>query len=186
LASAQQDNNIMPKFTPETRAQLDDLVGRYPTKQAALLPALWVAQDVYGGWLPEEAMQEVADHLQLARAEVEGVATYYTMYNKAPVGRHHLEVCHNISCQVFGADDLIHYLEDKLGIAAGDTTPDGMFTLNRAECLGACCNPVPIQVGGTYFEDIKTRAQIDELIEKLRNLPSDTTPQALIGEQGKF
>src|SRR4028119_2148438 len=105
----------MPRFTAEVKARIDALVARYPNKNAALLPALWVAQDVYDGWLPEEAMQEVADHLQLSRAEVEGVATYYTMYNKEPVGRHHIEICHNISCQILGADELVHHCERRLG-----------------------------------------------------------------------
>jgi NADH-quinone oxidoreductase subunit E len=178
----------MAKFTAENKARLDELVSRYPNKKAALLPALWVAQEVYGGWLPEEAMQEVADHLGLARADVEGVATYYTMYNKSPIGRHHIEICHNVMCQVYGADDLIHYCEKKLGIHAGETTADGLFTLNRAECLGACCNPVPIQVGGKYYEDIRTTEQIDQLIESLRDAPSEVEnpPQGQLPEMRKF
>jgi NADH:ubiquinone oxidoreductase subunit E len=105
----------MSRFNDETKARIDELVARYPNKKAALLPALWVAQEVYGGWLPEEAMAEVAAYLELPPTEVEGVATFYTMYNKKPVGRYHIEVCHNVSCQVFGADDLIHYCEGKLG-----------------------------------------------------------------------
>jgi NADH-quinone oxidoreductase, E subunit len=176
------------RFDDATKARIDELVARYPNRKAALLPALWVAQEVYGGWLPEEAQAEVADYLGLPRAEVEGVATFYTMYNKKPVGKHHIEICHNVSCQVFGADDLIHYCEKKLGISAGETTPDGMFTLNRAECLGACCNPVAIQVGGKYYEDIKTEAQIDALIDKLRagERPAFDTPQGKLPEARTF
>src|SRR3712207_1611771 len=117
----------MARFNAETKARIDELVSRYPERKAALIPALWVAQDVYEGWLPEEAMQEVADHLRLSRAEVEGVASYYTMFHKEPVGRHHIEICHNISCMILGADELIHYCERRLGIAAGETTEDGMF-----------------------------------------------------------
>jgi len=178
----------MSRFNDETKARIDELVARYPNKKAALLPALWVAQEVYGGWLPEEAMAEVAAYLELPPTEVEGVATFYTMYNKKPVGRYHIEVCHNVSCQVFGADDLIHYCEGKLGIRAGETTPDGMFTLNRAECLGACCNPVAIQVGGKYFEDVKTTAQVDALIDTLKRgeLPEFDTPQAKLPEAKTF
>lgn len=172
----------MNKLTSEAKAQIDDIVSRYPNKKAALLPALWVAQEAYGGQLTREAQAEIADYLGMPRAEVEGVATYYTMYNKEAVGRHHLEVCHNVSCMIFGADDLIHHMEHKLGIAVGETTADGMFTLNRAECLGACCNPVPIQVGGTYYENIRTTAQVDALLDELRRAPSDVTPQALMGD----
>jgi len=172
----------MNKLTSEAKAQIDDIVSRYPNKKAALLPALWVAQEAYGGQLTREAQAEIADYLGMPRAEVEGVATYYTMYNKEAVGRHHLEVCHNVSCMIFGADDLIHHMEHKLGITVGETTADGMFTLNRAECLGACCNPVPIQVGGTYYENIRTTAQVDALLDELRRAPSDVTPQALMGD----
>lgn len=172
----------MSKLKNEDKTQIDDIVARYPNVKAALLPALWVAQEAYGGWLPSEAQAEVADYLGLPRAEVEGVATYYTMYNKEPVGKHHIEVCHNVSCMIFGADDFVHHIEHRLGIASGETTADGVFTLNRAECLGACCNPVAIQVGGTYYEDIKTTAQVDAILDELRNRPSDITPQAGIGD----
>lgn len=177
----------MPKFTAETKARLDELISRYPTKASACLPALWVAQEVYGGWLPEEAMQEVADHLGISRADVEGVATYYTMYNKTPVGKHHIEVCHNISCMVWGADELIHHCEKRLGIHAGETTPDGLFTLGRAECLGACCNAVAVQVGPTYYEDMNI-AKMDALIETLKTAPSETEhpAQARMPEQTTF
>lgn len=178
----------MPRFTAETKARIDTLIARYPTRRAALLPSLWVAQDVYDGWLPEEAMQEVADHLGLSRAEVEGVATYYTMYNKAPVGRHHIEICHNISCMLWGADDLIHHCERRLGITAGETTPDGEFTLARAECLGACANAVAIQVGGRYFEDVRTPEQMDRLLDDLRGAPGEAASpaQSRMPEQTQF
>ncbi len=173
---------MINSLTAEAKAQIDDIVSRYPHKKAALLPALWVAQEAYGGHLTREAQAEIADYLDLPRAEVEGVATYYTMYNKEAVGKHHIEVCHNVSCMIFGADSLIHHIEDRLGIAAGETTADGVFTLNRAECLGACCNPVAIQVGGTYYENVRTPAQVDDLLTDLRGADSDITPQARIGD----
>lgn len=177
----------MPRFTDETKARIDEIAGRYPSRKSALLPALWVAQEVYEGWLPEEAMQEVADHLEMSRAEVEGVASYYTMYNKERVGRHHIEVCHNISCMIWGADDLIRHCERTLGIAAGETTPDGMFTLGRAECLGACCNAPAVQVGPTYYEDV-TIERMDQLIEALKAAPSEVAApaQARMPEQTRF
>ncbi len=171
----------MNTLTDAAKAQIDDIVSRYPNIKAALLPALWVAQEDFNGHLTQEAQAQVADYLNIPRAEVEGVATYYTMYNKQAVGKHHIEVCHNVSCMIFGADDLIHHMEHRLGISAGETTADGVFTLNRAECLGACCNPVPIQVGGTYYENIRTTEQVDALLDELRDAPSDITPQAGIG-----
>ena len=177
----------MGKFTPENLARLDELVSRYPTKKAALLPALWVAQEVYGGVLTPDAMLEVAVHLELAPADVAGVATFYTMYNKERIGRHSLDICHNVSCMVLGAEELIHHCEERLGIVAGETTPDGQFTLARVECLGACCNAPAVQVGGKYYEDV-TIGQMDALIESLKTAPSEVEkpPQAMMPEQTKF
>ncbi|MES2459688.1 MAG: NADH-quinone oxidoreductase subunit NuoE [Armatimonadota bacterium] len=177
----------MARFDAAVKARLDELISRYPTKKAALLPSLWVAQEVYGGWLPEDAMQEVADHLEVPRAEVEGVATFYTMYNKEPVGRHHIEICHNVSCMMFGADQLIDHCVRGLGIAKGETTPDGVFTVSGAECLGACCNAPAVQVGGTYYENV-TPAKMDQIVESLKHAPSDVAvpPQSKMPEQTKF
>jgi NADH-quinone oxidoreductase E subunit len=177
----------MARFDATVKARLDELISRYPDAKAALLPSLWVAQEVYGGWLPEDAMQEVADHLGVSRAEVEGVATFYTMYNKEQIGRHHIEVCHNVSCMMFGADQLIAHCGRKLGITKGETTPDGVFTLSGAECLGACCNAPAVQVGGTYYEDV-TPEKMDQIVESLRNAPSEvvTPPQSQMPEQAKF
>lgn len=153
-------------FSEEAKKQLDNILKKYPTKKAALLPALWLAQEEYGGWLPPEAMREVAGYLELSPAEVEGVATFYTMYNKEPVGKFHIEVCHNIVCMVRGADDLIDHIGDKLGIARGETTTDRKFTLNTAECLGACANAPCLMIGDTYYEDV-TAEKADKLIDDL-------------------
>jgi NADH-quinone oxidoreductase subunit E len=177
----------MPRFTEETKARIDELVSRYPTKKAALLPALWVAQEVYEGVLTPDAMFEVAQHLELPPADVAGVATFYTMYNKEPLGRHNIEICHNVSCMVLGAEELIRHCEHKLGISAGETTQDGAFTLSRVECLGACCNAPAVQVGGTYYEDV-TIPRMDALLEELKSAASEVVkpPQAAMPEQGKF
>ena len=177
----------MPRFTAETLSRIDEIVGRYPNKKAALLPALWIAQEVYEGWLPEEAMQEVADYLGLSRAEVEGVASYYTMYNKEPVGRHHLEICHNVPCMFMGAEELIHHCEQKLGVSAGETTPDGLFTLSRVECLGACANAPAVQIGPKYHENVSPD-RMDLLIAQLKTAPSEVAQpvQAKMPEQNEF
>lgn len=177
----------MSNLTDETRARLDELISRYPVKKAALLPALWVMQDVYGGVLTTEAMYETAVYLGLPPAEVAGVATFYTMYVKEPIGKHHIEICQNVPCMVLGAEELIAHCEHRLGIHAGETTPDGMYTLARVECLGACCNAPAVQIGGTYYEDV-TPAQMDALLEKLKTAPSEVEkpPQGLISETLTF
>jgi NADH-quinone oxidoreductase subunit E len=153
-------------FSEEAKQQLDNLIKKYPNKKAALLPALWIAQEQYGGFVPPEALREVAGYLELSPAEVEGVATFYTMYNKTPVGANHLEVCHNIACMVRGADDLIEHIANKLGIEKGETTPDRQFTLSGAECLGACANAPCMMVGPIYYEDL-TIDKADKIIDEL-------------------
>ena len=141
-------------LTEEDKKKIDTIIVRYPTRKSALLPSLWIAQERNDGWLPREAMREVAEYLNLPPAYVEGVATFYTMYNKAPVGKYHVEVCHNIVCMVVGADQLIDHIGEHLGIEKGETTPDRMFTLNGAECLGACANAPCMMIGDTYYEDL--------------------------------
>jgi NADH-quinone oxidoreductase E subunit len=153
-------------FSEEAKKTLDKIVAKYPTKKAALLPALWLAQEEYGGWLPAEAMAEVAGYLDLSPAEVEGVASFYTMYNKQPTGKFHIEVCHNIACMVVGADDLIEHIARKLGIQKGETTSDGQFTLSGAECLGACANAPCMMIRDKYYENV-TPETADRIIEEL-------------------
>jgi NADH-quinone oxidoreductase E subunit len=153
-------------FSEEAKKTLDKIIAKYPEKKAALLPALWLAQEEYGGWLPPEAMAEVAGYLELAKADVEGVATFYTMYNKQPIGRFHIEVCHNIACMVRGSDELIEHIGKKLGIREGETTPDRRFTLSAAECLGACANAPCFMIADRYYEDVTPEAA-DKVIEEL-------------------
>ena len=153
-------------LTEDAKTKIDALLKKYPTKKAALLPSLWLMQAENDGWLPREAMKVVADYLELAPADVEGVATFYTMYNKAPIGKYHLEVCHNIACMVVGADQLIEHLGETLGVGKGETTPDRKFTLSGAECLGACANAPCMMVGDTYYEDL-TNEKADAIISEL-------------------
>lgn len=154
-------------FTEEAKEQLDNLLKKYPTKKAALLPALWLAQEQYDGWLPPEAMREVAGYLDLSAAEVEGVATFYTMYNKEKIGKFHIEICHNIACMVRAGDALIEHITSTLGVREGETTEDGMFTVSGCECLGACSNAPCMMIGDKYYEDV-TFEKADKLIEELR------------------
>jgi NADH-quinone oxidoreductase subunit E len=141
-------------LTKDAQTQIDSLLKKYPTKKAALIPALWLMQSENEGWLPREAMRDVAEYLELAPAYVEGVATFYTMFNKAPIGNYHLEVCHNIVCMARGADQLIEHMGQKLGIG------------NGAECLGACANAPCMMVGDVYFEDIDF-AKADQILDEL-------------------
>ena len=122
---------------------------RYPTKVALLLPALHAAQDEYG-WLPPEVLDEIAGYIGIHPAQVREVASFYTMYNLKPVGKHHLKICTNVACLLQGADQLVHHCEKKLGIQCGDTTKDGKFTLMEEECLGACGTTPAMMLNNDY------------------------------------
>jgi NADH-quinone oxidoreductase subunit E len=141
---------------------------RYPQSRSALLPALHIAQNQLG-WISREAMEEVAQVLGLDPDQVEEVATFYTMYYTEPVGTYVLEVCKTLPCSILGADEIIDYLSQKLGIEPGQTTPDGMFTLLRVECLAACHRAPIMQVNHRYYQDL-TPQKVDELIEAARSL----------------
>jgi NADH-quinone oxidoreductase subunit E len=126
-----------------------------------------MAQDENGGWLNTEAMDYVAELLQLLPIEVYEVATFYSMYNLKPVGKYIFEVCRTGPCMVNGSDDIIEYIKSKLGINEGETTADGLFTLKPAECLGACGYAPMMQLGNTYREHL-TKEKVDAIIEECR------------------
>ncbi|MDE2125337.1 MAG: NAD(P)H-dependent oxidoreductase subunit E [Armatimonadetes bacterium] len=162
-----QSEGTNPGLSAQALAELDEIASHYPERKAACLPALWIAQREYGGYLPPEALQAVAQALGLPQAEVEGVATFYTMYNRSMPGRHHLEVCTCLTCAVQGAYDVLHKLEHELGVAPGETTQDGAFTLSEVECLDYCGAPTVMQVGDRYFTNL-TEYNIMAVIDELR------------------
>jgi NADH dehydrogenase (ubiquinone) flavoprotein 2 len=143
-----------PVFVGETRARLEKLFALYPTKQACLLPALWMVQEVRG-WISEPAIGEVADVLDLMPAYVKGVVTFYTMYHTHPVGRHFIQVCTTSPCNICGAEDVVKALLQATGCGdLGATSPDGRFTVIEVECLGACGFPTPILVDDDFIENV--------------------------------
>lgn len=155
------------KFTEENLKRLEEVKSHYPTKDAALMGALWIAQEQYG-WLSKDVMQYVGDILGIPYEHVLGVAEFYTMYNKKPVGKYHLQVCTNVSCMLCGGYDVVDYISDKLDIGLGETTADGKFTLIEAECLGSCGTAPMMQINN-YYEENLTKDKIDSIIEKLSN-----------------
>lgn len=142
------------------------ITAKYPEKRSALLPALHEAQNEIG-WLPREAMEEVAELLDLDVDQIEEVASFYTMFYKQPVGTYVLEICKTLPCSILGADEMVDYISTKLGIRPGETTADGMFTLFRVECLAACHRAPVMQVNHRYFQDLDA-ARVDELIDAAR------------------
>ena len=156
-------------FTSHNQELARQIVGKYPTgrQASAVIPLLMLAQRQNGGWLPQPALDHVAHFLEMPPIRVYEVATFYTMFKLKPVGRHHIEVCTNISCWLRGSDRVLAACQTKLGIAPGETTADGLFTLSEAECLGACVNAPMVQIGVDYFEDLSVEA-IEAIIDALR------------------
>jgi len=154
-------------FEGEYRERFEKILTRYPTKQAALLPALGLAQEIRG-YVSPESMDRVAELLELSPAYVRGVATFYTMYNKRPVGRHLVQVCTNISCNLNGADEVVDAFLRYTDTELGETSEDGDFTVIEAECLAACGFPTCVQINSRYFENV-TPDQVPQICERLKS-----------------
>jgi len=155
-----------PLFEGPYKERLEKIRTRYPEARAALLPALNLAQEIRGHVSPE-TMDRVAEILGLPSAYVRGVATFYTMYNKRPVGRFLVQVCTNISCSLCGADDVYRAFLDATGTEPGETSDDGEFTVMEVECLAACGFPTAIQINSRYYENV-TPADVPALIDRLK------------------
>jgi len=154
------------EFSPQARQQIERLRTRYPTRQAALLPVLHLAQDEFG-YLSDEAIELVASTLSLPPAHVFGVVTFYTMFHREPHGANELLVCTNISCMLRGAYDILGHLQKRLGVKPGETTADGAFTLIEEECLAACANAPMMVCGPEYYLDL-TPEKVDKVLDDLK------------------
>lgn len=157
------------KFSDEKLAKAKEIIARYPEgkHKSALIPLLHMAQDEFGGWLDVPVMDYVAEILSINPIEVYEVATFYTMFHMKPVGKYVLEVCQTGPCMVRGSDEIIQHIKDRLGINAGETTADGLFTLKPVECLGACGYAPMMQLGKFYKENL-TKEKVDTLLAELR------------------
>jgi len=143
-----------PVFVDKTLARLNEILTRYPTKQAALLPALWLVQEARG-WISDRNMAEVAEVLRLTPAYVKGVVTFYTMYHQHPVGTHFVQVCTTSPCNICGAEAVVRALLDATGAKElGATSPDGKWTVVEVECLGACGFATPVLVDDDLIESV--------------------------------
>lgn len=164
----QDTTQEVAKLTAESKASIDVWVAKYPEdqKQSAVMWALKVAQDQNGGFLTTPFMDAVADYLDMDKIAVYEVATFYSMYELKPVGKHKICVCTNISCMVCGSDTIVKHLESKLGIKMGETTTDNKYTLKEVECLGACTGAPMLQIGEQYHEFL-TPEKIDQILEDL-------------------
>ena len=171
-------------FTAETMAEAKKVMARYPEgrQASATIALLDLAQRQNGGWLPGEAIEYVANLLEIAPIRVHEVASFYTMFNLKPVGTHFIQVCRTTPCWLCGSDDITKACLDSLGIGLGETTEDGAFTVVEVECLGACANAPMVQINDDYYEDLNAERMV-ALIEDLR-AGKAVTPGSQTGRQG--
>jgi len=153
-------------FSEQNLKKIEELRRRYPTSKALILPVLWIAQEQFG-WISPETMEYVARLLDLPFGHVYGVVTFYTMFNTKPVGKYHLQICTNVSCQLLGAEKLMEHICNRLDIKVGETTDDKKFTVSEVECLGSCGTAPMIQVNDDFRENL-TEEKIDELLSNMR------------------
>lgn len=156
-------------FTAENLERAKAHIAKYPEgrQASAVMPLLDLAQRQNGGWLSAEAIRYVADHLEMPEIRVREVASFYTMYNLAPVGRHVVEVCATTPCWLRGSDMIVDTCRKVLGIGLGETTPDGLFTLREVECLGACVNAPVAKIDDDFYEDL-TPESVTTILETFR------------------
>jgi NADH-quinone oxidoreductase subunit E len=156
----------MSRLSDANVALARDIIARYPRRKSALIPLLHLSQE-QNGYITQEAMRHIAELLDVTPAEVYGTATFYEMFRFQPTGRYLINVCGTMSCALLGAHELMHHAEDVLGIKAGSTTPDGMFTLQHAECQAACTEAPTLQVNYRHRYRV-TNADFDQLVDDLR------------------
>ena len=157
----------MARFTAENTILAREIIGRYPRPKSALIPLLHLAQE-QDGYVAPDAMEHIAELLDVTAAEVLGTCSFYEMFKREPVGDYLVNVCTNISCLLLGGEELLHHLEERLGIRSGSTTADGAFTIEDVECIAACTEAPCLQVNYRYFYKV-TNDAADALIDDLRH-----------------
>jgi NADH-quinone oxidoreductase subunit E len=162
------------EFSPKTYKKFEETVSRYPKKEAAMLPVLYLAQQEFG-YLSAEAIEYVARLMGQSPARVMGVVSFYTMFYTKPIGRHHIQVCRTLSCALGGSEKITRVIKTILGIEPGQTTPDGRFTLSEVECLASCGTAPMMQINDDYYENL-TPDRMKEILEKLSSAEEDRRP----------
>ena len=157
---------VLKMFSEATQRKIAEFKDKYPEKRTAILPAMHlVLKEV--GYYNQNILKQIADLLEISEMEVSETVSFYTYFPREGVGKYHIQVCTSLSCGLLGAEGLVKYLEDKLKIEAGETTPDGLFTLSTVECLGSCGTAPVMQINQTYYENL-TKAKVDQILEDLR------------------
>jgi NADH-quinone oxidoreductase E subunit len=153
-------------FSPAAMKEFEAIIARYPKKEAAMLPVLYLAQREFGH-IGQEAIDYVAKLMGQSSARVYGVVSFYTMFNMKPIGRHHIQVCRTLPCALGGAEKVTAFLTQKLGIKPGQTTEDGRFTLSEVECLASCGTAPMMQINDDYYENL-TEEKIEQILDTMK------------------
>lgn len=171
----------MSRLNDQNVALARDIVARYPKKKSALIPLVHLSQE-QNGYVTEDAMRHIAELTDVTPAEVYGTASFYEMFRFEPTGKYLINMCGTMSCALMGADDLMHHAEHKLGVKAGSTTPDGLFTLQHAECQAACTEAPTLQVNYRHRYRV-TAEEFDQLIDDLSSgkLDGEIPPHGTLG-----
>ena len=157
---------MIPVLSERNLLRIEELKKRYQHPQSVVLEALWMWQEEHG-WISEEGMKYIAEKLGIPHHHVFGVVSFYTMFNRQPVGRHKIEVCTNVSCMLRNSEKILKHIENSLHVKVGETTPDNRFTLVEAECLGSCGTAPMMQIGDEYHENLD-EAKVDKILSGLR------------------
>ncbi len=194
--SAQDSSNAVPQpasfeFSAENLERAKMIIAKYPPgkQQSAVMPLLDIAQRQHDNWLPIAAMEYIARMLEMAPIRVREVATFYTMYNHAPIGRHHVQICTTTPCWLRGSDGIVEACEKRLGIKVGETTADRHFTLAEVECLGACVNAPMLQIGDDYYEDLTPETTVkllDAVARGEKPKPGNQSKRLTTSPEGGF
>ncbi|MBI3812288.1 MAG: NADH-quinone oxidoreductase subunit NuoE [Nitrospirae bacterium] len=154
------------EFSERAQKEIREILTRYPDKRSALLPVLNLAQAEFG-YISEDVMVMIAQLLDLTPPKVYEVLTFYTLLNQKPVGKHLIQLCRTLQCALAGSENILDHLQQKLGIRAGETTADGLFTLRTVECLASCGTAPAMQINGVYYENL-TREKVDRVLDELK------------------
>ncbi|MGA7719779.1 MAG: NADH-quinone oxidoreductase subunit NuoE [Ignavibacteriaceae bacterium] len=155
------------KFTEENNKRIEEAIIKYPHKNAAVMPVLYIAQE-QDGWISQDVIKEVASVLEMTAEEVLGIVTFYSMYHTKPAGKYHLQVCTNVSCMLRGATEIYQHIKDKLKIENDGITEDSKFSLEEVECMGSCGTAPMIAINEDFFENLNVQ-KVDEILESLKS-----------------
>ena len=156
------------KLSPSTKAFIKKELTRYESKRSAVLPALYQVQKDNGGWVSQEAIRVLSEFVQMPEAHINEVLQFYTMFNKKPVGKYHIQICCNLTCSMFRARQLVKHACEQLKVKEGEVSEDGLFTISKVECLGSCDNAPAVQINDKYYDKVD-QERMNTLLESFKS-----------------